>query len=134
MPLGSSRTLFVDTSSLRRSGFQSPDLRKLLVRCREQSLRVVVSHIAWEEWRTQLLEKSSDKVRNVKTAFDALTSALPSNFILGRLPPPALAIWDDSDIDAASKAAMDEFAKEYRIEVIPIGSDHSERPGAGTSR
>lgn len=70
---GGIRTLFVDTSSLRRSGFQSPDLRKLLVRCSEQSVRVVVSHIAWDEWRTQLLEKSSDKVRNVKRAFDALT-------------------------------------------------------------
>jgi len=127
MPSGRIRTLFVDTSSLRRAGFQSPDLRKLLVRCGEQSVRVVVSHIAWEEWRTQLLEKSSEKVRNVKAAFEALTRALPSNFILGRLPPPALAIWDDADIDAASKAAMDGFAKEYRIEVIPIGSDHGER-------
>jgi hypothetical protein len=106
MPVGGIQTLFLDTSSLRRAGFQSPDLRKLLVRCREQSLRVVVSHIAWEEWRTQLLEKALDKVRSVQTAFDLLKSAIPSNFILSRLPTPALAVWDEPAIDAASTAAL----------------------------
>src|SRR5665213_2160774 len=128
MPDESIRTLFVDTSSLRRAGFQDPDLRKLLFLSRERSLRVVVSHIAWEEWRTQFLEKSCEKVRLVRDAFDRLKSSVPSNFILSRLTSPlALAAWGDAEIEAASKATMSEFAAEYQIEILPIGSDHAER-------
>jgi hypothetical protein len=121
------RTLFVDTSSLRQIGFRHPDFQKLLLRSRDKSLRIAVSHIAWEEWRTQLLEKACEKARNVRTSFEALTTALPSNRILGRLRPPALALWEDAEIEAASKEEMAQYAAEHQIDIIPIGIEHGDR-------
>jgi hypothetical protein len=52
MPDSSVRTLFVDTSSLRHAGFRNPNFQKLLLRSKAESVRIVVSEIAWEEWRT----------------------------------------------------------------------------------
>jgi hypothetical protein len=127
MPDSSIRTLFVDTSSLRHAGFRNPDFQKLLLRSKAGSLRILVSEIAWEEWRTYLRETECEKARNIRTQFNTLKARAPSNRILGRLPPPALALWEDEDIDAASRAVMAEHATEYRIEIIPIGSDHGER-------
>jgi len=127
MATSSIEILFVDTSSLRRAGFQDPDLQKLLLRSKERSLRIVVSEIAWEEWRTQMRDKECNKVRDIRSQFELLQARAPSHRFLGRLPPPALAIWDDADIESASKAAMAEYAAENRIEIIPIGSDHGER-------
>jgi hypothetical protein len=125
MPDRSIRTLFVDTSSLRHAGFQNPDFQKLLLRSKARSLRIVVSQIAWDEWRTYMRDRACEKVRTIRTLFNELSP--PSNRILGRLPTPALALWEDDDIDLASKEAMAEHANEYGIEIIPIGSDHGER-------
>jgi hypothetical protein len=127
MPDGRIPTLFVDTSSLRHAGFQNPDFQKLLRRSKEKSLQIVVSEIAWQEWRTQMREKACEEARQIRTLFNQLKARAPSNRILSRLPPPALALWDDNEIDLASKAALDEHASEYGIEIIPIGSDHGER-------
>jgi len=119
--------LFVDTSSLRSAGFRNPDFQKLLLRSQARSLRIVVAEIAWEEWRTQMRDKECQKVRDMRTRFEELKAAAPMHRFLGRLPLPALAIWDDADIDTASKAAMAEYAAEHRIAIIPVGSDHGER-------
>jgi predicted nucleic acid-binding protein len=127
MPDNSIRTLFVDTSSLRHAGFRDPDFQKLLLRSKARSLRILVSEIAWDEWRTHMREIECEKARKIRTLFNALKANAPSNRFLGRLPPPALALWEDEDIDAASKAAMAEHATEHGIEIIPIGSDHGER-------
>jgi predicted nucleic acid-binding protein len=127
MPDSSIRTLFVDTSSLRHAGFRNPDFQKLLLRSKEGSLRIVVSEIAWHEWRTQMREKACEEARKIRTLFDQLKTNAPSNRILARLPPPALALWEDEDIDIASKMAMAEHATEHGIEIIPFGSDHAER-------
>ena len=129
MPESSFDILFVDTSSLRSAGFRNrnPDFQKLLLRSKDRSLRIVVAEIAWEEWRTQIREKECQRVRDIRTRFDELKGAASANLILSRLPPPSLAIWDDADIDTASKTVMAEYAAEHRIEIIPMGSDHGER-------
>lgn len=127
MPDSHVRTFFVDTSSLRHAGFRNPDFQKLLLRSKAKSIRIVVSEIAWEEWRTQMREKACAKARTIRTLFNELKAEAPSNWILGRMPPPALALWEDEDIDSASKQAMAEHAAEHGIEIIPIGSDHGER-------
>lgn len=127
MPDNRIEILFVDTSSLRRAGFRNPDFQKLLLRSKGRALRIVVSEIAWEEWRTDMRDKACKKTGDVRSQFEALKANAPSHRFLGRLPPPALALWDDADIDTASKAAMAEHAAENHIEVIPIGSDHGER-------
>src|SRR6266702_3832156 len=103
MPDRSIGTLFVDTSSLRHAGFQNPDFQKLLERSKAKSLRIVVSQIAWDEWRTYMRETECEKVRTIRRLFNELSA--PSNRILARLPPPALALWEDEDIDVASKEA-----------------------------
>jgi hypothetical protein len=129
MPENSFDILFVDTSSLRSAGFRNrdPDFQKLLLRSKARSLRIVVAEVAWEEWRTQMRDSACKKVREIRTRFEELKAAAPTNLFLGRLPPPALAIWGDADIDAVSKTAMAEYAAEHRIEIIPMGSDHGER-------
>ncbi len=127
MPETSFDILFVDTSSLRSAGFRNPDFQKLLLRSKARSLRIVVAEIAWEEWRTQIRDKECEKVRDIKTRFEELKAAAPTHRVLGRLTLPALAIWEDADIDAASKTAMADYAAEHRIDIIPIGSDHGER-------
>lgn len=127
MPENSFDIMFVDTSSLRSAGFHNPDFQKLLLRSKARSLRIVVAEIAWEEWRTQMRDKECEKVRVIKARFEELKAAAPTNRFLGRLPLPVLAIWEDADIDAASKTAMTAYAAEHRIEIIPIGLDHGER-------
>ena len=72
-------------------------------------------------------ERAREKVRNIRTLFNELAATAPSNWILSRLPPPALALWEDEQIDGASKDAMAEHANKYGIEIIPIGADHGER-------
>lgn len=127
MPDSSIRTLFVDTSSLRHAGFRNPDFQKLLLRSKAKSLRIVVAKIAWEEWRTYMRDTECEKARAIRRLFDELKASASLNRILGRLPQPALALWNDEDIDLASKAAMAEHATHHGIEVIPMGSDHDER-------
>lgn len=119
--------LFVDTSSLRRAGFRDPDFQKLLLRAKERTLRIVVSKIAWEEWRTQMRDKECRAVQEIREKFETLRARASGNRVLGRLSAPALALWDDSEIDGASSAAMAEYAAENRIEIVPIGSDHGDR-------
>jgi hypothetical protein len=121
------RTLFVDTSSLRHAGFRNPDFQKLLLRSKAKSLRMVVAQIAWEEWRTYMRDTECDKARAIRRLFDELKGGAPLNRILVRLPPPALALWNDEDIDIASKAAMAAHAADHGIEIIPTGGDHDER-------
>jgi hypothetical protein len=121
------RTLFVDTSSLRDAGFRNPDFQKLLLRSKAKTLRIVVAEIAWEEWRTYMRDTECAKALALRRQFDELKGSAALNRILGRLPPPALALWKDEEIDVASKAAMAEHAADHGIEIIPIGPDHDER-------
>jgi predicted nucleic acid-binding protein len=125
MPDRNIPTLFVDTSSLRHAGFRHPDFNKLLKRSKANSLRIVVSEIAWNEWRTHMRETACKKVRTIRELFNEVSA--PSNRILGRLPRPALSLWEDEAIDVASREALAEHADEYGIKIIPIGPDHGER-------
>lgn len=124
---GKRPVLFVDTSSLRGAGFNHPDLQKLLLRSKEGTVRTVVSAIAWEEWRTQMLAQECDAVREIRSRFDKLHGRLSSSHIFRRLTPPALVLWAEAEIEAASKEALDAYASENKIEVVGIGSDHGDR-------
>ena len=119
--------LFVDTSCLRACGVNHPDLRKLMLRSQNRSLRIVVSEIALDEWRTWLRDNDYKKVASLRTKFEELKEVATSHPVFKRLAPLGQAIWEDADIDAASKAAMSEYVSENRIEVIPIAADHGER-------
>ncbi len=107
MPDSGIPILFVDTSSLRRAGFRNSDFQKLLLRSKDRTIRIVVSAISWEEWRTHMRDKECEKVRNVKSQFEVLKANALSNRILGRLPPPALAVWDDADSRIANRYALE---------------------------
>ena len=96
------RTLFIDTASLRHAGFRS--FQELLLRSNAKFLRIAVSEIAWQEWRTHMRETECAKARAIPILIDELRAGAPSNRILGRLTPPALALWGGDGIDAASKA------------------------------
>ena len=64
--------ILVDTSFLRSVSFGDPDFRKLLEYSKNQVVKIFVPHIAWEERRTQFLEKACEKVGKVTTAFTKL--------------------------------------------------------------
>jgi hypothetical protein len=125
--------LFVDTSSLRQFGLQHPDLQKLFKRSKgellqeQQSLQMVISEIAWEEFRTSMRDNKCKEVRALRSQFDKIVKDAASHEVLKRLPSPALAIWEETAIDAAFKESMSEFAREHRIKIIPTGGDHGER-------
>jgi len=119
--------VFLDTSYLRDAGFGDPDFRKLLEYSKKGEIKVFVSHIAWEEFRTQLLEKASANVLEVQKKFDALKAILPSNFILSGLAVPTLTLWNNAEIIARSHDAMAAFAKENKVEIIPLAPDHGPR-------
>lgn len=117
----------LDTSYIRRAGFDNPDFRKLLEFSKQGRLRIYVPHIVWEERRTQLFDEARTKMLKVATEFEALKAMLPRNFILGGLPPPALTIWKTEEIEARSVEVMAAFAKENKIEIVPLGDDHGKR-------
>ena len=116
--------LFIDTSSLIQGGPRNAFLRQLFERCKAGTLRILISHIAWEEYRTFLREQVRAKVLQIEKDFNGLSSQLETNFLLKGLPVPQLSLWSLDDIDAVSKATM---ARENRLEIIPIAPDHSER-------
>lgn len=119
--------LFIDTSSLRRAGIGHPDLQKLFIRSKEGALRVAISHIAWEEWRTQQLEQERKLVREMRTRFDKLRETHISSHILRRLPQPEIVLWSDTEIESASKDALADYVSEYRIEIVGIAPHHGHR-------
>jgi hypothetical protein len=119
--------VFLDTSYLREVGFGNSDFRKLLEYSKANVLKIFVSHIAWEEWRTQYFDKAYAKVLKVDREFEALKVMLPGNFILEGLTPPTLTIWKKSEIDAKSREVMAAFAEENKIHVVALAPDHAER-------
>lgn len=108
-------------------GFKNPDFRKLLEHAKAKRLQVLVPHIAWEEWRTQLLEESLELVRDLRTAHQKLAHKMAGNLLLDGLEHPALVLWSDDEVDGHSKKTMQIFAASNGIEVPKIGVDHAER-------
>lgn len=119
--------ILVDTSFLRSVSFGDPDFRKLLEYSKNQVVKIFVPHIAWEERRTQFLEKACEKVGKVTAAFTRLEAEIADNFILNGMQPPELNIWNDSDINARSIAVMHSFATENDIQIVPLSPDHAHR-------
>jgi len=119
--------LILDTSYLRAVGFKDPDFRKVLEHAKAKRLRVLVPHIAWEEWRTQLLEEHLKLVRDLRAADERLARKMARNFLLNGLERPLLVLWPDDEVDGHSKKTMQAFAANNGIEVVNIGADHAER-------
>jgi hypothetical protein len=119
--------LMLETSYLKGVSLNDPDLRKLLEHCKGGAVRIFAPHIVWEERRTQLAQAAWDRVRKVSDSYEALRAKHATDFILGGLPAPALAIWKQEEIDAQSRKAMAAYARENKIEVVPIAADHTER-------
>ena len=115
--------LLIDTGMLWHAGssFQKhPDFRKLLRYAKpadpdERRLKICVSHIGWEERRTQLVEAAKSKLRSVTTAFGGLIRELENNIVSNGLAPPALTTWKDGEIEAHSKEAMKTVHKQVKI-------------------
>lgn len=119
--------LFIDTSYLKSVGFRDPDFQQLLQRSQQNVLKIFVSHIAWEERRTQLLEDAQSMVKKYRQDFEALNASLPHRFLLGGLNPPTLNMWTPAEIEARSKEFMTQFAANNKIEVVPISPHHADR-------
>lgn len=119
--------ILVDTSFLRSVSFGDPDFRKLLEYSKNNVVQIFVPHIAWEERRTQFLEKACEKVGKVTTAFSKLETEKTDNFILDGMSPPALNIWSETEINAQSIAVMDSFATANNIKIVPLSPDHVHR-------
>ena len=119
--------LLIDTSYLRKAGLNNPDFRLLLLRSQENVVKIFVSHIAWEELRTQFLDSARTKVRKVQKEFNELSALWPANFLLRDFAPPTLNLCNEADLEVRSKEVMAKFSTDNKIEIVPISSDHADR-------
>lgn len=119
--------IFWDTSAIREAGFHDPDCQKLLNYSKSNNVRLFISHIAWQELRTQFLQSAWSEVLKLQRQFDAVQRRQPSSLILQGLRAPVMDLWDESEIHARSHAAMDEFARDNRITIVPMSTDHADR-------
>jgi hypothetical protein len=108
-------------------GFRNPDFQKLVIHSKSNLLRLFVSHVAWEERRTQYLEKATSQVLKLHREFEKLQQGRSDNFILQGLPAPLMNLWDRTELEARSLEVMAAFAKDNHITVVPLGADHAER-------
>ncbi|MDD5470771.1 MAG: PIN domain-containing protein, partial [Sideroxydans sp.] len=86
-----------------------------------------VSHIVWQELRTQFLQSALSDVMKLRQQFNDVRRRHPSDMILQGLRPPVIDLWDESEIRARSHVAMDEYARDNRINIVPISDDHANR-------
>lgn len=119
--------LFIDTSYLTKLGFRHPDFQKLLRYSKDGQIKIFMSHIAWEERRTQLTDEIYSQVRSLRKAVEQLQAPHLGGIPIQGLAPVALTVWSEGEIDARSRETMDTFATEHRLEIIAIGEDHAER-------
>ncbi|NUN04043.1 MAG: DUF4935 domain-containing protein [Bryobacteraceae bacterium] len=119
--------IFWDTSAIREAGFHDPDCQKLLKYSISNDVRLFISHIAWQELRTQFLQSAWSEVLKLRRQFDAVQRRQPSSLILQGLRAPVIDLWDEPEIQARSHAAMDEFARDNRITIVPLCADHADR-------
>lgn len=119
--------VFLDTSYIRKVGFRNPDFQKLIANSKSNLLRLFVSHVAWEERRTQYLEKATSQVLTLGREFEKLQQGRSDNFILQGLPPPVMNLWNKTELDARSHEVMAAFARDNHITIVPLGGDHAER-------
>jgi hypothetical protein len=64
--------LLIDTSFLRKVSLSDPDFRKLLRYSQEDTIKIFVPHIVWEERRTQMAERTLSRLRQVRDGIEAL--------------------------------------------------------------
>lgn len=119
--------LLLDTSYLKGTSFDHPDLQKLLRRSQEGTIRIFIPHIAWEERRTQLLDDAYADVENLTRAFEKVTERRGTALLMAGLNPPLLNVWSAAEMETNSRAAMEAFAAEHKIEIVPLAGDHATR-------
>ena len=119
--------VFWDTSSIREAGFHDTDCQKLLKYSKSNVVKLFVSHIAWEELRTQFLQSACSEVLKLQRQFDTVRRRQPASLILQGLRSPGMDLWGEPEIEARSHESMAEFARDNRITVVPIGANHAAR-------
>ena len=119
--------IFWDTSAIREAGLHDPDCQKLLKYSKSTDVKLFVSHIAWQELRTQFLQSAWSDVLKLQRQFDAVQRRQPASLILQGLRSPVMELWDEPEIQTRSHEAMAEFALENRITVVPMSADHADR-------
>jgi transcriptional regulator of met regulon len=117
----------IDSSTLFRTNLDHPELRKLLDRSQKGELEIHISHIAWEEHRTQLLDKTRESVDALRRATAALTSPTRGNIVARGLAITAIPLPDEEELEKTSAEEMTNFAKTFKLNITPIAADHSER-------
>ncbi|MGE0094458.1 MAG: PIN domain-containing protein [Alphaproteobacteria bacterium] len=119
--------LLIDTSYLRKVGFGHPDLQKLLRFSAEDRVGIFIPRIVWEERRTQLVEGLTAKAEEARRRIDDLRAPTLGGIPLQGLTAPIASIWTNDEIDAESRAAMEAFAIQSKIQVLEIAPDHADR-------
>lgn len=120
--------LVVDTSILVAAGhqLQSSDLQKVLKLGREKKLRIVVPHVAWEEWRTGGLADLQKELAQARALLKTLKRR-QTNSVLKNFPPVESPLPTDEELDKESRARSREFAVEMGIEVVDLGDADAAR-------
>jgi hypothetical protein len=99
----------------------------LLEFSKQGTVRFLVPHIVWEEWRTQLTERSHTKLRKLREAVDALKAPWMGGLSIDGLVPQSLSVSTGAEIDTKSRELMAAFATDNKIEIVPIAPDHADR-------
>lgn len=120
--------LVVDASILIGAGhqLQNADLQKILKLGRDKSLRIVVPHVAWEEWRTDCLQELLGEIGKARALLKTLKRR-QSYTILKHFPAIDDALPTDEDIDRESRARSSELATEKGIEILELGDADAAR-------
>lgn len=122
-------SILIDTNALFPAGelFDHPDFKKLLRYSKTGQINIYISKISWEERRTQILEKVKTNASTLRSTLQKLSQQHSYKIVLQGLPEPKLALWTDEQIEKNSRNAMEQFAQENNITVLPYANDHSER-------
>ena len=120
-------SIFWDTSAIREAGLHDPDCQKLLKHSKSNDVRLFISYVAWQELRTQFLQSAWSEVLKLRRQFETVQHRHSSSLILQGLRSPTINLWDEAEIQARSHAVMDEFARDNRITIVPMSTDHADR-------
>jgi hypothetical protein len=120
--------LVVDASILIGAGhqLQSGDLQKILKLGRDKTLRIVVPHIAWEEWRTDCLVELQAEIAKARSLLKTLKRR-QSYTVLKHFAPIDHRLPSDEELDNESRARTKELAAEKGIEILDLGEADATR-------
>lgn len=115
----------LDTSFLRKTSLKNPGFQKLLRLSRSGKIELYISHISWEERRTQYLDELRKSLDDLRKSTEKIKSS--NSILASSIDIPTIDFPSDEALIAKSHELMKAFATEHKIQVLAIAQDHAER-------